>query len=180
MAAQVAFTLEQLAQMPDDGRLHEIDQGVLIEMTRPNSRHGELQANMIGLLREYVRRHRLGKVYTESGCVLARNPDTLRGPDAAFVRNERLKDVPKDGWAPFGPDLVVEIVSPSDTARQIDRKVHQYLDAGTRAVWIVYPDTQSVWICEPGGQGRRIEGDAVLSSPNALPGFEISVKEIFE
>lgn len=180
MATTAAITLEELARMPDDGQRHEIDEGELIVMTRPNLRHGIIQVNVAGILREHVRRHGLGRVITESGFVLRRNPDTLRGPDVAFVRKERLTNVLETGWAEMGPDLAVEIVSPSDTARQIDRKVHQYLAAGTLAVWVVYPDTKSVHVFEPGGNARVVEVDGTLSSPAALPGFHVAVSEIFE
>lgn len=180
MATTATITLEELARMPDDGFLHEIDEGQLIVMTRPNFRHGVIQANIVGMLREHVRRNKLGRVLSESGFILGKRPEILRGPDVAFVRADRLHEVPEDGWAEMGPDLVVEIVSPSDTARQIDRKVHQYLAAGTLSVWVVYPDTKSVHVFEPGGIARVVEIDGTLTSPQALPGFEVVVREIFE
>lgn len=127
-----------------------------------------------------MRRHGLGRVITESGFVLRRNPDILRGPDVAFIRKERLTNVSESGWGEMGPDLAVEIVSPSGTARQIDRKVHQYRAAGTLAVWVVYPDTKSVHVFQPGGNARVVEIDGTLSSPEALPGFQVAVREIFE
>ena len=105
MATTAAITLEELARMPDDGFLHEIDAGELIVMTRPNSRHGALQVNIISMLNEHVRRNKLGRVFSESGFILGHNPEVLRGPDVAFVRTDRLKDVPDDGWAEMGPDL---------------------------------------------------------------------------
>jgi Uma2 family endonuclease len=180
MATTATITLAEFARMPDDGALHEIDAGELLIMTRPNARHGSLQVRMSRLIDEFVQRGKLGRVFSESGFILGRHPEILRGPDIAYVRMERLKDVPDDGWPEMGPDLVVEIVSPSDTARQIDRKVHQYLAAGTLAVWLVYPDTQSVHVFEPRGVARIVEIDDLLSSPVALPGFEIRVREIFE
>ncbi|MEO5927012.1 MAG: Uma2 family endonuclease [Bryobacteraceae bacterium] len=180
MANTAATTLEELARMPEDGLRHEIDAGELLVVTRPNSRHGAIQANLIGILREYVRRGKLGRIYSESGFILSRHPEILRGPDVAFVRTDRLAEIPEDGWAELGPDLVVEIVSPSDTARQMDRKVHQYLAAGTRAIWLVYPETRSVHIFEPQGIARVVEFDGVAASPTALPGFELPVRDIFE
>jgi Uma2 family endonuclease len=166
--------------MPEDGVRHEVDEGELLVMTRPNYRHGRVQSNLIRILGGHAHHHKLGDVVSESGFILGRNPDILRGPDVAFVRAERVPEVPDEGWAEFGPDLAIEIVSPSDTARQIDRKVHQYLAAGTRAVWIVYPDTQSVQIFEPNGVARVIEAEGLLASPHALPGFEVRAGEIFE
>jgi Uma2 family endonuclease len=180
MATTAAIILEELARMPEDGLRHEIDEGELLVTTRPNFRHGAIQANVIGILRDYVRHNKLGKVLSESGFILGRKPEILRGPDVAFVSNDRLKDIASDGWPELGPDLVVEIVSPSDTARQIDRKVHQFLAAETRAVWLVYPDTKSVHIFEPGGAARIVEFDGIVSSPAALAGFELAVRDVFE
>ncbi|MEP6960476.1 MAG: Uma2 family endonuclease [Acidobacteriota bacterium] len=179
MATTAAITLDELARMPEDGLRHEIDAGELLVMTRPKLRHGKIQGKIFRLIGNFVEAGRLGEVVPESGFILGRDPDILRGPDVAFVCHERLKDVSEDGWPELGPDLVVEVVSPSDTARQIDRKVHQYLAAGTLAVWVVYPDTKSVQVFEPGSVVRLVEGDGLLSSPQALAGFEIRVREIF-
>src|SRR5438105_3536797 len=110
MATTAAITLEQLARMPEDGLRHEIDAGELLVMTRPIFRHGKIQGKLLRLIGNYVEAHGLGDVVLESGFILGRNPDILRGPDVAFVCKERLKDVPIDGWAEMGPDLVVEIV----------------------------------------------------------------------
>jgi Uma2 family endonuclease len=180
MATTAATTLEELARMPEDGLRHEIDAGELLVMTRPNSKHGIYQARIARLLGNYVYAHRLGEVLTESGFILGRRPDILRGPDIAFVRTERVASLPEEGWAEFAPDLAIEIVSPSETARQIDRKVHQFLAAGVLAMWIVYPETKSVHIFEPQGVLRVVEFEGVVSSPSALPGFELSVRGIFE
>jgi Uma2 family endonuclease len=180
MATQVAFTVEQLARMPENGVRHEIDRGELIEMTLPNRRHGRLQVRLAYLLAKFLNGLKLGELISESGFVLGQDPDVLRGPDLAFVRAERLAGVPDTGWIPFAPDLAIEIISPSESARDIDRKVHQYLGAGTQAVWVVYPDTQSIHVFEPGGVARIVEGGTMLESQGALPGFAIAANTIFE
>jgi Uma2 family endonuclease len=181
MATRLAFTAEQLALLPpaDDGARHEIDGGELIEMTLPNRRHGRLQVRLARLLGNFLEGSNLGELLSESGFLLARNPDILRAPDLAFVRASRLTGVAETDWIPGSPDLAIEIISPSETARQIDRKVHQYLAAGTLAVWVIYPDTNSIHVFEPGGVARVVEGGAVLTSPAALPGFAIPADEIF-
>ncbi len=179
MATTAAFTLDQLARMPEDGLRHELDAGELLVMTRPNSKHGIYQARISRMLGNHVSENRLGEIVTESGFILSRDPEVLRGPDVAFVRTERVAALPEEGWADFAPDLVVEIVSPSDTARQIDRKIHQYLAAGTLTVWVVYPETRSVHVYAANGALQVIEFDGLLTS-TALPGFELPVRDIFE
>ena len=178
MATQVAFTLEQLARLPEDDLLHEIDEGELITMTRPVSRHGKYQARIAHFLLSFTRPNRVGQVFSESGFVLDRYPDILRGPDVAFVSAARLIGVPDDGWPELAPDLVIEIVSPSETARQIDRKVRQFLAAGSQSVWVVYPDSRSVHVFEP-NRFAVVEHTGTLTTP-ALPGFELPVAAIFE
>lgn len=100
MATQVAFTAEQLARMPEDGNRHEIDRGELLTMTLPNRRHGRLQMRLGFLLSKFLEGKNLGELISESGFILARNPDTLRGPDLAFVRQERLEGLAQNAWIP--------------------------------------------------------------------------------
>jgi len=148
-------------------------------MTRPVRKHGRCQARLLRKIGNFVADHNLGEVSTESGYVLARSPDVLRGPDVAFVRAERLIGIPDDGWPELAPDLVVEVVSPSETASQIHRRVRQFLAAGSQSVWVVYPDTQTVDVFESTGQHRVMEIGGTLTTP-ALPGFELTVAAIFE
>jgi Uma2 family endonuclease len=136
--------IAEVASMPDDGLRHEIDDGKLIAERPPDSRHGLIKTRVASLILDYVQQKRLGQTFSSTGFILGRNPEILRGPDVSFVRADRLHEVPDDGWPEMGPDLAIEIVSITDTARQMDRKVHQYLTAGTLAVWLLYPDTKSV------------------------------------
>jgi len=179
MATRTAFTLEQLAGLPEDGMLHELDEGELIAKTKPARNHGRCQARIAYFLNGFVLPNRAGEVQTESGFVLGRDPEILRGPDVAFVRAERLIGIPDDGWPELAPDLVVEVVSPSETASQINRKVRQFLAAGSQSVWVVYPDTRSVDVFESTGQHRVMKIGGTLTTP-ALPGFELTVAAIFE
>lgn len=178
MAAQVAFTLEQLARLPEDETRYEIDEGKLIALPIPVRRHGRCQARLAQLLLNFVTASCSGEVYLSTGFVLQRDPDTLRGPDVAFVSASRCFAAPDDVWPEFSPDLVIEVISPSETAREMDRKVRQYLAAGSQTVWVVYPDSRSVHVFEP-NHFAVVEQTGTLTTP-VLPGFELSVAAIFE
>src|SRR5207253_10330580 len=118
---------------------YELVDGVLHVSEPPFAWHGAIQVRLAAALHAHVVPRRLGMVLGESGFVLRRGPDTVRGPDVAFIRAERIPSRAKDGFLEGAPDLVVEIVSPSNTAAEMTRKVKDYFSAGARLVWLVYP-----------------------------------------
>ena len=131
------LSVEDLYVMPDDGFKYELEAGMLIAEPLPGSRHGRVMAAIAEFLRTHVRQHRLGVVFAgDSGFILARKPDTVRGPDVAFVSRERF-DASDDTVRAFAgaPDLAVEVLSPSNTRTALHAKVADYLAAGTRRVW---------------------------------------------
>ena len=150
------LTAEDLYGMPEEDERYELVEGRLVVSEPPGWTHGSIAANIAALLLGFVRPRRLGAVVVESGYVLARGPDTVRGPDVSFVRADRVPhaDVAHRFYE-GAPDLAVEIVSPDDRAREIARKVANYLQAGTRAVWVVYPDLGTVVVHTPDGLSRR-------------------------
>ena len=121
------MTADELVHMPDDGMRHELVRGELTTMPPPGVEHGDIAAEIAMQMRMFVKQHKLGKVYVETGYVLATGPDTVRGPDVSFVRKSRLQSV--DGYFVGGPDLAVEIISPGDDAADLREKIQQYLHA---------------------------------------------------
>jgi Uma2 family endonuclease len=176
------LTAEEFAQLPqpEDGSQQELVQGVVITMPPPSFFHG-LCCNELGSrLRNHVREQQLGYVTSnDSGVILARAPDTVRGPDLAFWSRERMPTPPRMGYPDIAPDLVVEVLSPSDVFPQILRKVQQYLRAGTREVWVVVPEDRSVTVCRPGQEQVILGNGETLSSGDTLPGFSCPVAELF-
>ncbi|MHB2016570.1 MAG: Uma2 family endonuclease, partial [Candidatus Xenobia bacterium] len=127
------YTLADMEQLHDD---YELDRGRLVPMSRPKLRHARIANRIAHSLTSFLDKHPLGEVYTgDPGFILERNPDTLRGPDVAFVRQEHLAGRSEDDWYDGGPDLAVEVMSPADRPGEVLIKVGQYLDAGTRLVW---------------------------------------------
>ena len=176
------MTVEDLYVMPDDGLKYELQAGMLVSEPLPGGRHGWVTAVVAELLRAHVRKHRLGVVFAgDSGFILAREPDTVRGPDVAFVSKERFEKSSDRVRAFAGaPDLAVEILSPSNTPAIIHAKVADYLAAGTRRVWVVDPEAQIVTVYAFLLWPQRLGEDEMLDGDDVVPGFSVRVGEIFE
>jgi Uma2 family endonuclease len=175
-------TAEQLYELPDDGSRHELLRGTLVSEPVPSRLHGRAVARLAELLRAFVGSRRLGVVYAgDAGFVLARDPDTVRGPDVAFVSAERERQA--DSVAPYfpgAPDLAIEVLSPSDRPREVLGKVSDYLTAGSRLVWVVDPLNEEVQVFRSPFTPRNLAGDDVLDGEDVLPGFHLRVASIFE
>jgi len=176
MATKTLLTVEQFEQLPDDGMRHDLDEGELIAMPSPFGEHGQIQSETSAILRNFVRPRSLGRVFTETGFRLSR--DTVRGPDVSFIRAERAATLDLKKRFECAPDLAIEIISPSETAKEIAHKVKQYLQAGS-AVWVVYPDDRTVHVFETSKNARVLEADDLLEAPSLLPGFSVRVSELF-
>lgn len=175
------YTAEEFWEMsPElgDDKLHELVRGVIVEMSRPGALHGDVVAQILVLLRTFVMQNRLGRVFTESGFALFGSNDTVRGPDVAFVTAERVPQPIPEGWFYFAPDIAIEVVSPNDTASEIQEKVEEYLKAGSRAVWVFYPKTKSINIHE-GNITRRLSEKEILEGGGLLPEFSVPVRQFF-
>ena len=180
MSTKTLLTADELEKMPDDDSVRlELDEGELITMPPTALEHADYESNVCTLLKTHVRKHRLGKVYTGEGGFRLRD-DTVRAPDVAFVRQERVPSVQTGGFGKGAPDLAVEIFSPSDSVRQLMRKVKQYFAAGCHTVWIMYPEQREVNALEASGADRLLKGDDLLEAPELLPGFSVRVAELVE
>lgn len=175
------LTAEEFAKMPSDGKKYDLVKGRLVEVCRPKYIHGKLQAELAYFFTAYVRPNDLGAVLTEAGHILARNPDTVRGPDVAFISKARLATQEPTGFIPGGPDLAVEIISQNDTVGEVMDKLKEYFRAGTRLVMVVYLNTQQVYVYEGSMTNVRIvDIDGTLDGGEVLPGFELPLRDLFQ
>jgi len=180
MSTKTLLTAAELEQMPDDDSVRtELDEGELITVAPESEDHGGLESEIGAILRNYVKLHGLGKVYGSSAGFRLRD-DTVRATDVSFVRSARVESLKSRGFAKGAPDLAVEIFSPSDSIRQLMRKVKQYFAAGTHTVWIVYPETQEMQTLESTGADRLLQGDDPVEAPELLPGFSVPLSQFFE
>lgn len=177
-----SLTIDDLYAMPEDEWKHELQGGVLISEPLPGHRHGRVASRVAELLGTHVRKNRLGVVATnDSGFILSRSPDTLRGPDVSFVSRERFESAGDLVTAfPGAPDLAIEILSPSNTPASLHAKVADYLAAGTRDVWVVDPDSETVVAYRTLLSPRTLRPGDILDAEEVVPGFRVDVAELFE
>lgn len=172
------MTAEDLLNMPDDGFRHELIKGELLTMPVPELRHGFVTANLTVLLHSHIKAKNLGLLVGESGFHLESGPDTVLGPDIAFVARDRVGD-DQDCFYPGAPDLAVEVLSPSDRRGKLERKTALYLELGGRSVWNVDPRKRTVEVFHADGNRWLFhEHDELVD--DTVPGFRVAVSKIFE
>jgi Uma2 family endonuclease len=162
-------------------RRFELIDGEVVEMAPSSKRNTAVAAEIIYLLKAYVREHKNGVVTaTDGGYEVA--PGTTLIPDGAYFASDRL-----DSWDGvtflFAPDLAVEVISPkSESPNKVRSKVMAYLNGGTRLVWAVYPEERELDVWQPSGDGFFVRtlrvGDA-LDGGEVLPGFSAPLADIF-
>ena len=105
--------------------------------------------------------------------------DTVRNPDVAFVTTDHLGKIDLDRSPIDGSPALAEVISPSNTAQDMAKKTRQYLQAGCRRVWLVYPALRLVEVHTASGVGRVQEPEP-LQERAVLPGFSLSLKYVFD
>jgi len=175
------MTAEELLKMPHGNYRYELVKGELIERSFLGAKQGVISARIGVRLGNFVEKQKLGVVCSGSGFILARNPDMVRGADASFVSNARIsKQVQPKGYWELAPDLAVEVISPNDPASEVQSKVLEYLDAGTRLVWVIDPESKTISVYRSLSNVRVLTNKDTLDGADVLPGFSVAVKELFE
>jgi Uma2 family endonuclease len=174
------ITVAEYLRMPEEASKVELVRGRLVREPPAAPLHGRLQVRLGSVLHEFVEAHGLGVVLSEAGFLLARQPDTVRIPDLSFVAGARIPD---NGYGQaiweLSPDLAVEIVSPSNRLSEVQGKVLDYLDAGSRGVWVVDPGRGTTVDHRQGGEARLLRGDDELDGGDILPGFRVPLPRLF-
>lgn len=175
---QRLLTFDEYAALPDDDYYRdELSRGRLVREPRPTAYHARVQLRIGQLIANWIDQAGIGYATVECGYKLEHDPDTLRGPDVAYVaRPPESKAV---AWPDYGPDLVVEILSPSDRASLIIEKMSQYFGAGTRVVWLVDTEERMVLIFRGLAEVRIVREHDILTGDDVLPGLSCKVSSIF-
>src|SRR5690606_22613063 len=121
----------------------------------------------------------LGEVYVEAGFLLSEDPPIVRQPDLAFLTLDQAARMPDEGYLQGAPAIAFEVVSPSESASDLEIKIRQYLASGSLAVVVVFPATRTVWVHRRGAGASRLEGDDVLSFPDILGEWALPLPGIF-
>ena len=156
----------------------ELIDGEIVRMSPASNDHGAIESAFVYVLLAWVRAHRLGRIYTgDTGFIL--DEQTVFCPDVAFVSKARLAGAAGDAFVAAVPELVVEVISPSDLYSKVIAKAQRWLSAGAEQVWIADPATRSIEVLARVGQPGHHRIDDRISGPPALSGFVSDVAEFF-
>jgi len=179
-APKTELTADDLLSIPD-GDHYELIDGELVER-QMGSVSSWIAGRVILLNGTFAEEHELGWVWpADAGYhCFSDSPDKVRKPDVSFIRRGRLPDErPSTGFETIAPDLVVEVISPHDLFYRVDEKVEDFLQTGTRLVWVVNSPTRTVTIHRCDGSTARRREDEELYGEDVLPGFRCRASEIF-
>ena len=149
-------------------------------MTPAGFEHGRVSANIGWILKDFVRSHPLGVVTgAETGFHIGHDPDTVRAPDAALIRAERVPPTPVRGFFRGAPDLAVEVLSPGDRESEVLAKVRDWLRAGSQSVWVLDPESLTITVYHGPDQVQRLGSADTLTDDAVIPGFRVPVGDVF-
>lgn len=181
-AAVRPMTFEDAALLDPDREGGEVVEGEWSPVSRNTWRHGEIVHNLSLILGLYARSQPGWRVAVgDPGARLRRDPDTLRGPDVAMIRQERVPEGRGvEGWLRGAPDVAVEVLGDGQSMSELLHKAQEYIDAGSRMVWLADPDAGRLVLVTPPNQFRILQGDDAVDGGDVLPGFQCRVAELFE
>ena len=172
-----------LVPVPDNISGYELINGELVPVMGSWKQHAWLVVEISAMLRNHARSARMGTVFADVWCRLhlPHDPERLQAPDVAFFTNEKVQADHSDGMLHSPPDLVVEIYSSTNLRRPGDfqRRVRDYLEAGVRLLWVIYPDAGYAMVHRPDGSARMVRETEALDGENILPGFQLQLGELF-
>jgi len=165
-----------------DGHRYEIVNGELIDMGNSGAKHGYIAVILSAALFNCVSTQKLGAMF-DSSTAFKMKSGNKRSPDISFMAKERLQgldDIP-DGFLEGAPDLAVEILSPSNKVEEIDQKLIEYFDNGSRLVWVINPKQNYILVYRNGQEpDRLLKSNDSLDGEEIVPGFNLPVAELFQ
>lgn len=161
-------------------RVFELERGEIVEMTKPGKFHGFVCANIVAILHQFVRNRKKGYVCSnDTGVVVKRDPDTVRGPDVLLFEDATKAEEIDRKYGEQPPVLAVEVLSPNDKMSKILRRVREQLRFGTRLVWVVDPEECNVIVYRQGREECIVGEGEELTGEDVLPDFRCRVAEFF-
>ena len=179
-ATKTLLTAEEFDNYPfEEDKRYELDEGELIEMTRPAYRHNRVLAKLVFEVTLYFTKRPIGEALISEN-LYALSPTTRRSPDLAIILGDHTEELQTAKVIPIIPEIAAEVLSPSETPRMIHRKLKQYFAAGVKEVWLVDPESREVevWIGAT-LPDRALKVGEMLTS-KLLPGFELPLAKLFD
>jgi len=178
MSIKGSATLQDLLNTPEDGRKYELVDGEIL-VSPTGMQHSEIALRIAGSIWQFLEKNPIGKVYSSDVGIAFPNGN-IRSPDVTYVSLAKLPG----GRSPetFGeviPDLAVEVLSPSDSLRELGKKIGEYLESGVPLVWLVDPTRQTVTVYRSLTQTEQFGIDGILTAEPVLPGFSVEVGRFF-
>lgn len=174
------LTAEELLYLDLPDKQTELVRGRLIVREPPGYRHGVVTFAIAARIGQFAAVNDLGVVVAaETGFKLFSDPDTVRAADAAFLSRHRAPDPPPSAYLALAPDLVVEVVSPSDRAGEVQAKVSDWLTAGSRLVWVLDPGRERAVVYREDGSIDLLANEDALSGEDVLPGFSCRLSDLW-
>jgi Uma2 family endonuclease len=176
------WTDEAFMALPDDGHHYEIVNGELIDMGNSGALHGYVCSTLMILLGGYIRIQNLGAMFDSSTAFKMKNGNK-RSPDISFFAKERLQGMTElpSGFLEGAPDLAVEVLSPGNTVEEIDEKIAEYFENGTRLVWVISPTQHYILVYRSAQEPDRLLKSAdSLDGEDVIPGFTLPVADLFQ
>jgi Uma2 family endonuclease len=173
------LTAEEFFLLPDpqDGSQQELVRGEIVTMPPPGGLHGVTCSKVNRKLGTFVDAVGGTLACNDTGFITGRGPDSVRGPDISYWSKERLPEVPV-GYIETAPDLLIEVLSPSNTSKQIRDKLHEYFATGVRLVWVIAPEDRTLTIYRTADEGRLLHETATATGEDVLPGFTCRVSDL--
>jgi Uma2 family endonuclease len=158
----------------------ELEEGEVVEVSRPGERHGVVCGNGVWLLGNYTRQRKKGYVCSnDTGLILERGPDTVRGPDISLYVESRKFDQLEVKYSERLPSLIVDVLSPNDRRGKMLKRMKKFLERGVAMAWLLDPEEQTVTIFLPNQTPIVLEGDEEVCGQGVLPEFRCKVSDFF-
>ncbi len=179
--SELLLTAEEFAERPDPGYPEELVKGKVVAMPPPKARHGFSCAEVVFFLRSYLQDHDVGRVFAnDAGVITERGPDSVRGPDVAYYSYEKIPKGPlPDSYPVVPPDLIIEVLSPSDQWRKVLVKVAEYINAGVTVVGVLDPKRRALYLYDGDEPVRILNETDELTLPTLLGDFRVVVGKFF-
>jgi Uma2 family endonuclease len=181
--AKKVWTEAELQALPDAGYNYEVVDGELVMSPKNSFQHEEICADLLAAMRTFAKAHQLGAVLgSNAGCWMQNH--NCRAPNISFVSRARLRQLgfkrSTRKFLPVAPDLAVEVLSPSNTRREIAERLKDFFASGTQIAWVIDPERECVEVCHSLTERKLIAGGGFLEGEALLPGFRYPIADLFK